>query len=95
MLREFDYTMDATQDEDDDNFDQQVLMANKLNLNCFGNLEISLFWEEKFVVLIRILQLYSCLFFFYYEQWPSNARKYLTYGFSAINGSAPHIRNQD
>ena len=28
-------------------------MANKLKLNCFNNLEISLFWEEKFSMLLR------------------------------------------
>ena len=69
-------------------------MANKLSLNCFGNLEISLFWEEKLAILIRTAQLYSVLFFFYYEQWPSNTRKYLTVMFSAFNGSL-YIMNQD
>ena len=63
------------------------MMANKLKLNCFNNLEISLFWEEKFVMLIRVAQLYSCLFFFYYEQWPSNARNYLTIMFASFSGS--------
>ena len=63
------------------------MMANKLNLNCFGNLEISLFWEEKLVIIVRTLQLYSVLFIFYFEQWPSNTRKYLTVMFTAFNGS--------
>lgn len=70
------------------------MMANKLSLNCFGNLEISLFWEEKLAILVRTAQLYSVLFFFYYEQWPSNTRKYLTVMFSAFNGSL-YIMNQD
>ena len=86
-LNEFDFTMDRGDDEEDDDFDKQVMMANKLNLNCFGNLEISLFWEEKLAILVRTAQLYSVLFFFYYEQWPSNTRKYLTVMFSAFNGS--------
>ena len=70
------------------------MMANKLQLNCFGNLEISLFWEEKFAVLVRIAQLYTVLFFFYYEQWPSNTRKYLTVMFSSFNGSL-YIQTQE
>ena len=67
QLYDFDYTMDQTKDEEEENFDEQVMMANKLKLNCFNNLEISLFWEEKFVMLIRVAQLYSCIFFFYFE----------------------------
>ena len=63
------------------------MMANKLNLNCFGNLEISLFWEEKLCIIVRTLQLYSVLFFFYFESWPSNTRKYLTKMFMAFTGS--------
>ena len=43
--------------------------------------------EEKLAVLVRIAQLYSVLFFFYYEQWPSNTRKYLTIMFSGFQGS--------
>ena len=62
-------------------------MANKLKLNCFGNLEISLFWEEKIIILIRIAQLYTALLFFYYEEWPSNTRKFLTIMFTSFTGS--------
>lgn len=93
-LHEFDFTMDRGDEEPEDDFEEKVLMANKLNLNCFGNLEISLFWEEKFAIMVRTAQLYSVLFFFYYEQWPSNTRKYLTVMFSAFNGSL-YIKNQD
>ena len=60
-------------------------MANRLELNCFGNLEISLFWEEKLGIMVRCAQLYALLFFFYFEQWPSNTRKYLTILFSTFN----------
>ena len=63
------------------------MMANKLDLNCFGNLEISLFWEEKLIIIVRTLQLYSVLFFFYFESWPSNTRKFLTVMFTSFNGS--------
>ena len=73
--------------------DMKVSQANKLETNCLGNLEISLFWEEKLAVLLRTAQLYSVLLFYYYEQWPSNTRKYMTVYFAAINGSA-YIRSQ-
>lgn len=85
-LREFSFVDDTDADEELDE-DKQVMMANKLKLNCFGNLEISLFWEEKLIILIRIAQLYTALLFFYYEQWPSNTRKYLTVMFSGFTGS--------
>ena len=86
-LNEFDFTIQRSETEEDDDFEQQVMMANKLNLNCFGNLEISLFWEEKLVIIVRTLQLYSVLFFFYFESWPSNTRKYMTKMFMAFTGS--------
>ena len=79
--------MDETVDGDEIDEDKKIMMANKLKLNCFGNLEISLFWEEKLIVLIRVAQLYSVLFYFYYEQWPSNTRLYLTVMFSGFTGS--------
>lgn len=53
-LNEFDFTTVPVEEEEDDDFDKQVMSANKLKLNCFGNLEISLFWEEKFALLIRV-----------------------------------------
>lgn len=62
-------------------------MANKLNVNCFGNLEISLFWEEKLAIMIRVAQLYTVLFLFYYEQWPSNTRTDFTIMFTSFTGS--------
>lgn len=43
---------------------------------------MSLFWEEKYIVLNRLIQLYALFFFTYYEYWPSAARKYFTPYFS-------------
>ena len=73
--------------------DLKVQQAMKLKTNCFGNLEISLFWEEKLAILLRTAQLYTVLLFFYYEQWPSNTRKYMTVYFAGVNGSS-YIRSQ-
>lgn len=69
-------------------------MANKLNVNCFGNLEISLFWEEKLAIMIRVAQLYTVLFLFYYEQWPSNTRTDFTIMFTSFTASL-YILDQD
>jgi hypothetical protein len=91
-LYEFKYSKADPEEPAPESLDSKVMLANKLSTNCFGNLEISLFWEEKFVVLIRIAQLYTLLFFFYYEQWPSNTRKFLTIMFTGFTGSS-YIQN--
>ena len=43
-----------------------------------GNLTISLFWEDIFQIMVRVMQLYSFFFMVYYEFWPSVVRMYLT-----------------
>jgi len=92
-LNEFDFTEAPAEEEDDKGFDHLVMMANKLNVNCLGNLEISLFWEEKIFIFIRTTQLYSLLYIFYYEQWPSKTRINATRGGLGINGMA-YIEDQ-
>ena len=60
-------------DNDDEN--EAVEEANRLKANpCTGNLEISLFWEEKILIIVRVLQLYSVFFIYYFEHWPSKTR---------------------
>ena len=53
-LNEFDFRTVPVEEEEESDFDKQVMQANKLKVNCLGNLEISLFWEEKIVMLIKI-----------------------------------------
>ena len=48
----------------------------KRKVNCFGNFGISLFWEEKILIFIRYLQLYSMVYVAFYEYWPYD---YVTY----------------
>jgi hypothetical protein len=64
------------EDEDDkDDENEAVEEANRLKANpCTGNLEISLFWEEKILIIVRVLQLYSVFFIYYFEHWPSKTR---------------------
>ena len=49
----------------------------KKKVNCFGNFGVSLFWEEKIILLIRFLQLYSMVYIAFYEYWPYNYYTYL------------------
>ena len=65
----------------------------KFEVNCMGNLEISLYWEEKIVLFFRILQLYGFLFLVYYEQWPTRTRLDITPLFTSSTMSW-HILNQ-
>ena len=62
---------------------------------CTKNLVISLFWEEKFVLLIRVVRLYAVFFIFYYEYWPSYSRKFFTPFMMAMLGSNWHIPTQE
>jgi len=40
--------------------DIEALIRRKKN--CFNNFGISLFWEEKIIIFIRYLQLYSMIY---------------------------------
>lgn len=73
---------------------KEVDMAITLEENCCTNLRISLFWEEKLVMLLRVFQLYSFFFLVLFEYWPSAARQYMTPVFTMPLG-AVHLWNQD
>lgn len=44
----------------------------KEKVNCFGNFGVSLFWEEKIILFIRYLQLWSLTYIAFIEYWPFN-----------------------
>jgi hypothetical protein len=71
---------------------QELLNAMKFDVGCMGNLEISLYWEEKIVLFFRILQLYGFLFLVYYENWPTRTRLDITPLFTSSTMSW-HILN--
>ena len=50
------------------NTDADLLIKQKKN--CFGNFGISLFWEEKLLITIRYLQLWSLTYIAFIEYWP-------------------------
>jgi hypothetical protein len=63
----------------------KVTDAMKMKTHCFtNNLTISLFWEEIFQIMVRVMQLYSFFFLIFYEYWPSFTRMYLTPLFSSF-----------
>ena len=77
---------DFLETEEDKEVDQDaVAEANKLNENCCTkNLEISLYWEEKIVLILKMCQIYAIMFLFFYEQWPSKVRTYGTQIFLGV-----------
>ena len=73
-LHEWHVPIEEDEDDNDDE-NEAVEEANRLKANpCTGNLEISLFWEEKILIIVRVLQLYSVFFIYYFEHWPSKTR---------------------
>lgn len=46
------------------------LVLHDMAENYFGNLEVSLMWEEKAVLLIRFLQFYAFLLLLFFDTWP-------------------------
>ena len=55
-LARFDFSLGDTREEPTFNLDTEVEEAMKLKESCWtGNLQISLFWEEKVVMIIRTL----------------------------------------
>ena len=71
-------------EEQELNVEDEIEKANTVRVNCFKNIEISLFWEEKIVIIIRVLQLYALFYIYYFESWPSKTRNNLTPVFSTI-----------
>ena len=95
-LREFDFKKDHEDEVKEDDLEDAVNKATALKENdCNGNLSISLFWEEKIAIMIRVLQLYGLIFIFYYEYWPSYARKFVTPYMMFILGTNWHIPDQE
>ena len=59
--------------------------AMRIDLNrCTGNVNISLFWEDIFFIIVRITQMYAFFFFTFYEYWPQATRLFLTQMFAVF-----------
>ena len=84
--------MDVTDESGPKDIVEEVDKANAMTESrCTKNLMISLFWEEKIVLLIRVVQLFAVFFIFYYEYYPSYARKFFTPFMMAVLGTNWHI----
>ena len=46
------------------------MVYSEMKMSWLGNLEVSLFWEEKIILIIKFVQLYGFLLSVFYEQWP-------------------------
>jgi hypothetical protein len=46
------------------------MQAYELKENKLGNLSISIYWEEKIMIIIKFCQIYSFLLVATYELWP-------------------------
>ena len=57
--------------EADEEADDTVLSAGSdMPENRFGNVWVSLFWEEKIILMLRYCQFYGFLLLCFYETWP-------------------------
>ena len=62
--------------DDQEKIDIQIEFQNPETLtydfepNCLGNMPVSLFWEEKIVLVIRFLQFYGFFLLIFFEEWP-------------------------
>ena len=95
-LKAFNFKKDHEDVIKEADLEEEVSKATAMQENgCTKNLVISLFWEEKIVLLIRMLQLYALIFVFYYEYWPSYARKFFTPYMMGVLLTNFHIPDQE
>lgn len=72
---------------DSDSIHQHVYKASGLLKNRMGDVEVSLFWEEKLIMIWRFLQLYGLFMVVFYEEWPSQTRVSIGGVFMFMSGS--------
>jgi hypothetical protein len=61
---------DAEVDIDDLDIDDPSAFIYAMDEGCIGNIEISMMWDEKIVMMIRYLQFYGFFLLLFYETWP-------------------------
>ena len=50
--------------------DNPDILFTEMKEDCQGNLEISLFWEEKIIIIIKFAQIYGYLLQQFFEKYP-------------------------
>ena len=54
------------------------MIYRKLKANYFGNLSVSLFWEEKLVLLIKMIQFAGFVLIVFNKYWPATFHEELS-----------------
>lgn len=62
-------------------------VLKEIGTNIFGNLKISIFWEEKILIIIRFIQFYGYLLMCFYEVFPFDFREIWARFFFFMTGS--------
>lgn len=70
-------------------------VVNDVKPNRLGNLDISLFWEEKALIIIRFIQFYGYLLIIMYETFPFEVRDRWAHFFFFMSGSFHFMIGQD
>ena len=48
-----------------------MMIFKNIRPNCWGNLPVSLFWEEKLILIIKFYQFLGFTVVMFFEVWPS------------------------
>ena len=79
--------MGGNDNNKDDTFQTEEPTIDDIRQNCLRNVSISLFWEEKTIMILRFIQFYGYLMLVCYEMWPNQARYMWGYFFFFMSGS--------
>ena len=63
----------------DDDGAVNIIIHQKIKPNCWGNLPVSLFWEEKLVLLIKLYQFFGFFIMIFFEIWPNQYKVFTGY----------------
>ena len=55
------------------------LVFKNIHPDCWGNLPVSLFWEEKIVLLIKMYQFLGFSLMVFFEVWPNQYQELSNY----------------
>ena len=70
-------------------------VLKEIEVNYFGNLNVSLFWEEKFLLIFRFIQFYGFFLMIVYETFPFEVRDKWSHFFFFMTGSFQFMIGQE
>ena len=65
-----DESLQLEENELEIDIDNPAVVLHEMPENYFGNLDVSLMWEEKAILLLRFLQFYAFLLLLFFDTWP-------------------------